>query len=102
MERLSVALFGGLFSHFIFDLPHCESIIQSNPLLLPLGGVESAFRHVDPTAYKPRLLHLKGKRNVRITQVELKSSSLNEGRVGGSSLTEGEAEFAFFSFFYLV
>jgi len=45
------------------------------------GGVESAFRHVDPTAYKPRLLHLKGKRNVRVTQVELKSSSLNEGDV---------------------
>jgi advillin len=45
------------------------------------GGVDSAFRHVDPSAYKPRLFHLKGKRNVRVQQVELKSSSLNEGDV---------------------
>jgi len=45
------------------------------------GGVDSAFKHVDPTAYKPRLFHLKGKRNVRVQQVELKTSSLNDGDV---------------------
>jgi len=45
------------------------------------GGVDSAFRHVDPTAYKPRLFHLKGKRNVRVQQVELSSAAMNEGDV---------------------
>jgi len=45
------------------------------------GGVASAFNVVDPNAYKARLLHLKGKRNVRVSQVELKTSSLNEGDV---------------------
>jgi hypothetical protein len=45
------------------------------------GGIASAFNHVDPAAYTPRLLHLKGKRNVRVSQVELKTSSLNEGDV---------------------
>lgn len=43
------------------------------------GGVDSAFRHVDPDSYEPRLFHIKGKRNVRSTQVELKASSLNDG-----------------------
>jgi hypothetical protein len=33
------------------------------------GGIASAFNHVDPDAYKPRLLHCKGKHNVRVTQV---------------------------------
>ncbi len=50
-------------------------------VLISDGGIESGFRHVDPTAYKPRLFHLKGKRTVTVQQVELKSSSLNEGDV---------------------
>jgi hypothetical protein len=45
------------------------------------GGIATAFNHVDPTAYRPRLLHLKGKRTVRVNQCELKTSSLNEGDV---------------------
>jgi hypothetical protein len=45
------------------------------------GGVDSAFTHVDPDAYQPRLFHVKGKRNVRSVQVELKASSLNDGDV---------------------
>jgi len=45
------------------------------------GGVASGFNHVKPTEYKPRLLHLKGRRNVRVTQVELTHKSLNEGDV---------------------
>ena len=45
------------------------------------GGVASAFNHVDPSAYKPRLFQLKGKRNVRSAQVDLDAASLNEGDV---------------------
>lgn len=44
------------------------------------GGVETGFHHVEPAAYKPRLLHIKGKaKKVRSTQVELACSSLNSG-----------------------
>jgi len=45
------------------------------------GGAESGFRHVEPTKYKPRLMHLKGRKNVRIIEVPLSASSLNEGDV---------------------
>jgi len=45
------------------------------------GGVESGFNHVKPTEYKPRLLHLKGRKNVRVVEVPLAGSSLNEGDV---------------------
>ncbi len=43
------------------------------------GGVASAFNIVKPEDYKPRLLHVKGKTNVAVSQVPLKLSSLNEG-----------------------
>jgi len=45
------------------------------------GGIESGFHHVTPTEYKPRLLHLKGKKYVRIHQVPLARTSLNSGDV---------------------
>jgi gelsolin len=45
------------------------------------GGVESGFHHVKPTEYEPRLLHLKGKKRVRVSQVSLTSDSLNAGDV---------------------
>jgi len=45
------------------------------------GGVESGFNKVKPEEYKPRLLHLKGKKKVRVTQVELTRDSLNSGDV---------------------
>jgi len=45
------------------------------------GGIESSFRHVDPTKFDARLFHLKGKRNVRVAQVERKASCLNHGDV---------------------
>lgn len=45
------------------------------------GGIESGFHHVTPVEYKPRLLHLKGKKYVRIVQVPLARSSLNGGDV---------------------
>lgn len=45
------------------------------------GGVESGFRIVEPEAYKPRLLWLKGRKNVRVTQVPISADSLNSGDV---------------------
>jgi len=45
------------------------------------GGIASGFNHVEPTKYTPRLLHLKGKKNIRVTEVELSHKSLNEGDV---------------------
>lgn len=45
------------------------------------GGVESGFKKVDRDAYEKRLLHIKGKRNVRVSQVETSSKSLNRGDV---------------------
>lgn len=45
------------------------------------GGIDSGFVHVDRNAYVKRLLHVKGKRNIRIEQVELSYKSLNHGDV---------------------
>jgi len=53
----------------------------NNEIKLLEGGVESGFRHVEPEKYQPRLLHLKGKKKVRVTQVPLERASLNEGDV---------------------
>lgn len=33
------------------------------------GGVASGFHHVDPDNVEKKLLHIKGKRNVRVRQV---------------------------------
>jgi gelsolin len=52
-----------------------------NQIKLLDGGVDSGFNHVKPEEYKPRLLHLKGKRKVRVTQVDLAGDSLNSGDV---------------------
>lgn len=45
------------------------------------GGVESGFNKVKPETYKPRLLHLKGRKNIRISEVPISVSSLNSGDV---------------------
>jgi gelsolin len=47
------------------------------------GGVASGFKHavVNTPDVAPRLLQLKGKRNVRMTQVPLRVDSLNSGDV---------------------
>jgi len=52
-----------------------------NEIKLLSGGVETGFKHVKPEEYKPRLLHLKGKKKVRITEVPLERESLNSGDV---------------------
>lgn len=45
------------------------------------GGAESGFKHVEGKVYPTRLLQLKGKRNVRVKQVESSAASLNDGDV---------------------
>jgi len=52
-----------------------------NEIKLLSGGVETGFKHVKPEEYKPRLLHLKGKKKVRITEVPMSRDSLNSGDV---------------------
>eukprot|EP00808_Paulinella_micropora_P022334 g47711.t1 len=43
------------------------------------GGIESGFNHVKPEEYKPRLFHMKGKKQVRVQEVPLSIESLNRG-----------------------
>lgn len=45
------------------------------------GGVDSGFNHVKPKEYKPRLMQMKGKRQVHVRQVALETKSLNLGDV---------------------
>lgn len=43
------------------------------------GGTDSGFKTVDPDAFEKRLFQVKGKKNIRVGQVECKCSSLNQG-----------------------
>lgn len=52
-----------------------------NQIVIMDGGVETGFKHVKPEEYRPRLLHFKGKKNVRVTEVPLARDSLNSGDV---------------------
>jgi len=52
-----------------------------NEIKLLSGGVDSGFKKVKPEEYKPRLLHLKGKKKIRVTQVDLDRGCLNSGDV---------------------
>jgi gelsolin len=46
------------------------------------GGIDSAFNHVEPEKYRPRLLHIKGRvNNTRVFEVPLSHKSLNSGDV---------------------
>jgi gelsolin len=45
------------------------------------GGVDSGFRNVKPTEYVPRLMHFKGKKRIRCTEVKCELASLNNGDV---------------------
>jgi hypothetical protein len=59
----------------------CSYFSKSGGIRILEGGVASGFNHVKPTEYKPRLLHLKGRKNVRVIEKPLHCSSLNEGDV---------------------
>ena len=45
------------------------------------GGIDSGFTHVERDVYETRLLHLKGKRTVRVKSVAVTNDSLNTGDV---------------------
>ena len=45
------------------------------------GGVASGFEHVEEKTYRTKLLHLKGKRTVRVQEVPVAYSSMNQGDV---------------------
>lgn len=45
------------------------------------GGIDSGFNLVTPENYVPRLLHVKGKKCVRVVQVDKSVDSLNNGDV---------------------
>lgn len=45
------------------------------------GGVQSGFKHVKPEEYKPRLLHIKGTKNIVVREVPIAIASLNSGDV---------------------
>jgi gelsolin len=54
---------------------------QNGGIRILEGGAETGFKHVEATKYKPRLMHLKGRKNVRIIEVPCTGQSLNEGDV---------------------
>lgn len=64
------------------EVQECESAMfvsyfeAGGGLRLLEGGIESGFNHVKPEEYKPRLYHIKGRRNVRVVQVEMKVESM--------------------------
>jgi hypothetical protein len=43
------------------------------------GGVDSGFNKVEPEKYRPRLLHLKGQKTIRVSEVKCEWKSLNDG-----------------------
>lgn len=45
------------------------------------GGVESGFKHVPVEKYRPRLLHIRGRVDFKISEVRLERASLNSGDV---------------------
>jgi len=63
--------------------PPCSSLTlkKTGGVCLLEGGIESGFNHVKPESFTPRLLHLKGRTNIRVTQVPIEAKSFNEGDV---------------------
>jgi len=55
--------------------------IFNNQIRILAGGIDSGFNMVKPEEYMPVLLHCKGKRDIRVTEVPLKVESLNDGDV---------------------
>jgi gelsolin len=53
------------------------SYFQAKGIKILSGGVASGFNHVKPEEFVPRLLWIKGKKNVRVTQVPLEAKYMN-------------------------
>jgi len=53
----------------------------NNQISIMSGGIDSGFKHVEPEKYRARLLHLKGQKKVRVTEVDVTYKSLNSGDV---------------------
>ena len=52
------------------------------------GGIDTGFKKVDRDAFDPRLLHIKGRRNIRVQEVNcLSISSINYGTFKSFSAT---------------
>jgi len=51
----------------------------NNNIRILEGGIESGFNYIKPAEFKPKLLHLKGVKKVRVTEVPTAFESLNEG-----------------------
>lgn len=55
-------------------LSHFKNGVRYEP-----GGVSSGFTHVDRNAFEKRLFQVKGKRNIRVKQVDATVASMNKG-----------------------
>eukprot|EP01132_Coremiostelium_polycephalum_P002829 gene2829-3514_t len=64
-----------------FESPKFLSLFKNGSIFILRGGVESGFNKVKPEEYKPRLLHISGDKNVRVSEVDLSTKSLNSGDV---------------------
>jgi len=69
------------------EVQGCESKLflsyfaEKGGIRLLEGGIASGFNKVKPEEYRPRLLHLKGRKNIRVREVPIELESLNEGDV---------------------
>jgi gelsolin len=63
-----------------YESPRFLSYFKGGIRLLE-GGVETGFHHVEAAKYRTRLLHLKGKKHIRVHEVPLTYTSLNSGDV---------------------
>jgi gelsolin len=59
----------------------CSYFEKNGGIKLLEGGIASGFNRVKPESYEPRLLHLKGRKTIRVVQVPIEVASLNEGDV---------------------
>eukprot|EP01130_Rhizamoeba_saxonica_P001437 TRINITY_DN11297_c0_g1_i1.p1 TRINITY_DN11297_c0_g1~~TRINITY_DN11297_c0_g1_i1.p1 ORF type:complete len:447 (-),score=110.54 TRINITY_DN11297_c0_g1_i1:20-1216(-) len=58
---------------FLSLFPPCLRILK--------GGIDSGFNHVEEEEHRARLLHLKGKKTIRVKEVGLEAFNLNAGDV---------------------
>uniref|UniRef100_A0A8D0GKU7 Advillin n=1 Tax=Sphenodon punctatus TaxID=8508 RepID=A0A8D0GKU7_SPHPU len=86
-EQGCAAIYTTQLDDYLGGLPVHERSLDMAPLLFPLhsyrkGGVASGMTHVETNSYDvTRLLHIKGKRNVTATEVEMTWDSFNLGDV---------------------